>query len=253
MSQVIDSESHARTGLPLHRRVYLVVRDGINRGEYAAGSALPPEGVLARRFKVSRITVRTALAALEAEGLIDRQQGRGTFVNNLPTVAPLASSMADLVAHMRDVSKHTEVTVVEFDYGPLPLSVRARLDSPPTGAYQRAVRVRSLNRKPQLHITTYIPEHLGRTYTRDELATTPLYDLLRRSDVEFHSGQQVVTAVAADLAVAELLGLEVGEPLILVRRTHLDADGRFVEYLEMLASPSSFELRTALGTADGIG
>jgi GntR family transcriptional regulator len=253
MSQVIDSESRARTGLPLHRRVYLVVRDGINRGEYAAGSALPPEGVLAERFKVSRITVRTALAALEAEGLIDRQQGRGTFVNTLPAVEPLASSMADLVAHMRDVSSHTEVTVVELEYGPLPLTVRARLDSPPTGVYQRAVRVRSMNGRPLLHITTYIPEHLGRTYTRDELGTTPLYDLLRRSGVEFHSGQQVVTAAAADLSVSELLGLEVGEPLILVRRMYLDDDGQFAEYLEMLASPSSFELQTTLGPPDGIG
>jgi GntR family transcriptional regulator len=237
----------------LHRRVYLVVRDGINRGEYTAGSALPPEGVLAKRFKVSRITVRTALAALEAEGLIDRQQGRGTFVTDSPTVEPLGSSMADVVAHMRDVSSHTEVTVVGLDYGPLPLSVQARLDSPPTGVYQHAVRVRSLNGTPLLHITTYIPEHLGRTYTRDELGTTPLYDLLRRGGVEFHSGEQIVTAAAAELAVAELLGLEVGEPLILVRRTYLDAESQLVEYLEMLASPSSFELRTSLGPPDGIG
>jgi GntR family transcriptional regulator len=252
MSQVIDSQSRARTGLPLHRRVYLVVRDGINRGEYAPGSALPPEGVLAERFKVSRITVRTALAALEAEGLIDRQQGRGTFVSSAPAVEPLASSMAELVAHMRDVSSHTEVTVVGLDYGPLPLTVQARLAAPDEGVYQRAVRVRSLNGKPLLHITTYIPEDLGRTYTRAELGTTPLYDLIRRSGVEFHSGQEVVTAAAADLSVAELLGLAVGEPLIVVRRTYLDANGRFVEYLEMLASPSSFELHTTLGPADGI-
>jgi GntR family transcriptional regulator len=253
MSQVIDSESRARTGLPLHRRVYLVVRDGINRGEYEPGSALPPEGVLAERFKVSRITVRTALAALEAEGLIDRQQGRGTFVNSSPVIVPLASSMVDLVAHMRDVSSHTEVSVVDFDYGPLPLTIQARLGERHDGVYQRAARVRSLNSRPLFHITTYIPEDVGRTYTREDLARMPLYDLLRRSGVEFHSGQQVVTAAAADLPVAELLGLEVGEPLIVVRRTYLDANGRLVEYLEMLASPSSFELHTTLGPPDGIG
>ena len=250
---MVDVQSRARSGLPLHRRVYLVVREAINRGEYAPGSTLPPEGVLAERFKVSRITLRTTLAALEAEGLIDRQQGRGTFVTTSPVIEPLASSMADLVAHMRDVSSHTDVSVVEFEYGPLPLNIQARLGRQHDGVYQRAVRVRSMDGKPLFHITTYIPEDLGRTYTRAELGTTPLYDLLRRSDVEFHSGQQVVTAAAADRSVAELLGLEVGEPLIVVRRTHLDANGQFVEYLEMLASPASFELRTLLGPPDGIG
>jgi GntR family transcriptional regulator len=249
---VIDAQSRVRSGLPLHRRVYLVVRDGINRGEYGAGTALPPEGALAQQFKVSRITVRTALAALEAEGLIDRQQGRGTFVTGAPTVEPLGASMADVVAHMRDVSSHTDVTVVELDYGPLPLSVRARLASTPAGEYQHAVRVRSLDGAPVLLITTYIPEHLGRTYTRDELGSTPLYDLLRRTGVEFHSGEQIVSAAAADVTAAELLRLEVGEPLILVRRTYLDRGGQLVEYLEMLASPSSFELRTSLGPPDGI-
>ena len=43
---------------------------------------IPPERDLALKYKVSRITVRTALKNLEAEGLIHRIQGKGTFVKD---------------------------------------------------------------------------------------------------------------------------------------------------------------------------
>jgi GntR family transcriptional regulator len=253
MTQASELQAPRQRGLSLHRQVYLVLRDGINRGEYEPGAALPPEEELARRFDVSRVTVRTALAALAADGLIDRRQGRGTFVRNSFTVEPLAASMSDLVAHMRDVSRQTDVMVLELDYGPLPLTVQTRLGARHDGVHQRAVRLRSRNGKPLFHITTYVPEDLGRTYSRGELEQTPLYDLLRRAGVELHSGTQVVTAAAADPAVAGLLGVAVGEPLIVVRRTYLDRTGRLVEYLEMLASPASFELHTSLEPPDVVG
>jgi len=44
------------------------------------GERLPPERELAEGFGVSRMTVRQALAALEARGLLERGVGRGTFV-----------------------------------------------------------------------------------------------------------------------------------------------------------------------------
>ena len=67
----------------------------IFRGEYADGELLPPERELAAQFEMSRVTVRTALAALEAEGLVERRQGRGTRLT-LPTGG--YPSSLDLVA-----------------------------------------------------------------------------------------------------------------------------------------------------------
>ena len=237
-------------GIPLHRQVYVALRDRIGRGDLRSGDALPNEDRLAREFHVSRVTVRTALAALQADGLIDRRQGKGTFVTGAIAVEPLAASMTDLVAHMRDISSQTEPTVVEFGYGPLPLAIQARLDGRHEGEYQHAARIRSRDGHPLLHITTYVPEDIGRTYTREELGVHPLETLLRRAGIGLHSGSQVVTAAAAYPPVAERLGLAVGEPLVVVRRTYLDREGRMVEYLEMLASPSSFELHTSLAPPD---
>ena len=68
------------SGTPLHRQLFAVLRDGILSGVYQPGSALPKEEALCERFGVSRITVRRTLEDLKAEGLIEKRQGRGTFV-----------------------------------------------------------------------------------------------------------------------------------------------------------------------------
>jgi len=52
----------------------------IREGTHASGSRLPTEGELAARFGVNRHTLRRAMEALEARGLVSVEQGRGTFV-----------------------------------------------------------------------------------------------------------------------------------------------------------------------------
>ena len=50
-------------------------------GRFKPGATLPTENSLAEEYRISRPTVRRALAEMEQEGLIRREQGRGTFVN----------------------------------------------------------------------------------------------------------------------------------------------------------------------------
>lgn len=66
--------------LPLYYQVYASLRDRINSGEFSPGTPLPPERQLVKDYGVSRITIVKAMDTLERDALIERQQGRGTFV-----------------------------------------------------------------------------------------------------------------------------------------------------------------------------
>jgi methanogenic corrinoid protein MtbC1/DNA-binding transcriptional regulator YhcF (GntR family) len=97
---------------PRARRVYQVLLDRIHSGELAPGLRLPPHTQLAATFGVAPLTVRQVLAHLEADGLIVRERGRGTFVRaaaDTPHVLIVAADpahRAGLEQQVRGVGQH---------------------------------------------------------------------------------------------------------------------------------------------------
>ena len=76
---------------PLHKQLALHLRAQIVDGKLAPGQRLLPELEYAQSFRVSRTTVRLALATLARAGLIERIQGKGTFVSK-PDAVPGAAT-----------------------------------------------------------------------------------------------------------------------------------------------------------------
>jgi DNA-binding FadR family transcriptional regulator len=88
------------------------LREAIVRGELPAGARLLPERALAERFGVNRVTVRGAIAQLEAEHLVSVRHGSGCTVRDyrrtagldlVETLASLARSPSERRALVRDL------------------------------------------------------------------------------------------------------------------------------------------------------
>lgn len=239
-----------RAGASLHHQIFLVMRDRIFAGNYRSGESLPSEQELSEQFQVSRITVRAAIAKLQANALVERRQGVGTFVSVREPAPQFHAPVSDLLAHIADVSRHTRVKLFEMDFVTAPLHVQSLFNCDGQQLFQRAVRVRSAEDQPVFHVVTYIPDAIARQFTRKDMGSVSLNELLRAKGFQFKSGKQVVSAALADPAVASRLQVEVGAPLLQIRRIHFDARMQPFEYMEMLASPSRFELQMTLDEAD---
>ncbi len=137
-----------------------------------------------------------------------------------------------------------KATVLAFDYVQPPPDVRQALRLGEGEAAQRVVRVRSRDDLPVVHLVTYVPEAIGRTFTRADMERLPLYALLRRAGHGYCRADQRIGAALADPSIAGLLAVDVGAPLLQIRRLLCDAGGRPVEDLTMLAPPDRYQLRT---------
>ena len=236
-------------GMPLHHQVFLVLKDQVQSGRYAAGAVLPREDDLTRIFTVSRTTVRAALAALEAEGLIVRRQGIGTFVRNIPLHTPVRAAMRDHRLRVDSVDRRTKVRLIELDYVPAPPAIRDWFGAGTDELFQRSVRLR-VALKPVLHMTNYVPEAVGRLIDRDEIPGHQFHDLLQRAGVVVDSIEQIISAVLADPILAGRLEVEVGSPLLRMRQFSYDDRARPIRYMEVLASPNEFEFHMSLESDD---
>ena len=70
-----------QSGVNLWRQIVEALRNEIHSGILVPGTQLPTEALLSKRFGVNRHTVRRALNALEEDGIVRAEQGRGTFVH----------------------------------------------------------------------------------------------------------------------------------------------------------------------------
>ena len=74
------TETYERSRIPLYAQVADTLRRRIEEGHWSPGDRISTLEELEQEFQVARVTVRQAVDLLEKEGLVQRQQGRGTFV-----------------------------------------------------------------------------------------------------------------------------------------------------------------------------
>lgn len=237
----------ATSPLPLYHQMYVVLRQQITEGAFGPDHLIPSEHELARMFKVSRITVRRALDMLKQEGMIERHRGRGTFATKPASASgPIRSSITGLLENLIAMGHSTEVKVIDFRYVDAPEEIAAALNIATGMKVQKVVRVRLVKGTPMSHLTTWVPEAIGHHYSEEDLVAGPLLPLLEQSGIELSSAQQVITARLADSTVADLLGIQVGLPLLAINRTVFDQDDQAVEFIQALYRPDLYEYRMSM-------
>jgi GntR family transcriptional regulator len=193
------------------------------------GDRLPPERELAEQLDVSRGTVRQALDALAARGLIERGVGRGTFVAagkvevRLHDVAGFTEQMAraGLIANAR---------VLRAGVVPTPDEIARQLALGEGAPVVRIERLRLAGKLPLTLEDSWIPSARFPGIEDLDLRGS-IYALMR--DLYGHAPVRVVEAlepVVAQQHSAELLGIPPGSALMRVERTAYDADDVAVEY-----------------------
>ena len=75
-----NQEVNPNSVIPLYKQIASIITNRIANNELKYGDKLPSEAELAKEFNVSIITIRSAITSLVQDGLLERVQGKGTFV-----------------------------------------------------------------------------------------------------------------------------------------------------------------------------
>jgi GntR family transcriptional regulator len=225
-------------GVPLHRQLFLVLHDEIDRGVIAPGDALPTEQTLCRQFGVSRITVRRALADLAEQGYIERRHGVGSFVrqHGPADVSDVLGSGRSYMEGLRQTQFETEADVVELVTRRPPRAIAEALET--SGELLHIVRVRRQRRtgEPLIVSDAWLPAELAGALTEATLRRAPLYELLSDAGVVVDRVRHEITAEIAGPRNARLLDTAIGAALLRVNRLAFVDDAPH-HHLSALLSP----------------
>lgn len=213
-------------------------------GALEPGAPLPSERELAERYGVARMTVRTEIDRLVAEGLAYRLQGRGTFVAE-PRVTQ-AVALSSFSEDMRARGHEPGSTVLGRDVVSANGSVAGRLELPAGARVVRVHRVRTADGEPMAVEEAFLPADRFEGLEGADLARGSLFELLEaRYGVTMAAADQRVVAVAVGAQDAALLGVESGAPGLLFHTVAREAGGRPVFYAWSLYRGDRYEVRIA--------
>ena len=211
--------------VPLHYQIERVLRSKIEAGEWSLDEQMPTEMALVRRFRVSRTTVREALGTLERDGFIVRRQGRGTFIRDGRMLAPAGTPITNLV-----LGYESEIRVLGIERVAAPASVASFLAVPRGHAVTRFCRLEIVDGKPLAVVINHMRVELGRRIRATDLERHSLLELLRdRLKIPLRPIRHVIEARLPDEEVASLLGIDLTQPILVLRLLVSDTRGEPVE------------------------
>lgn len=219
-----------RTGIALWRQVADQIRQTVLT-DLAANDRLPAEAELAGRFGVNRHTVRAAISALEKEGILRAEQGRGTFLNDRKRLRYPIGSRTRFSSGLAGQIRSRSGRLLSEQTTPAPKEVSDALALPPGSMVIRLATLSSADGIAVSAATSWLDagrfEGIGAIYA----GTGSITAALARYGVDDYTRQS--TAVEARHASPEdldLLGLSPGAIVLVTRSVDVDEQARPLSY-----------------------
>ena len=215
---------------PLYQQIKGLLLKSLQDGEWKPGELMPSETELAARYGVSQGTVRKAIDELAAENLVDRKQGRGTFVathSEAKSQHRFLRLFADEEPTVKPKSSYLSV-----DRSRASSQIAKLLDIKPSEPVFVVKRVMRFDQVPRIFDEIWLPasQYKGLTLEMLQQWNSTLYSLLESSfNVRMLRATEHIKAVGAQSEQAAILQVDAGTPLLLVERLSMTYADRPVE------------------------
>ena len=234
----MDAPDHR---LPLYQRLRDQIAGEITRNVWGPGSAIPTEAELAQTHKLAVGTVRKAIDLLVAEGLIERSQGRGTYVRR-------PSFDNSLFRFFRfqgpdGTRRVPESRILNRERCPGPIEATRALDLADGTEVLHLSRLRLIDHRPVLAEEIWLPA--ARFAPLMDLAVEafgdllyPVYETHCRAIVA--SARETLSVATVETVTADLLAVAPGTPVVVIERLALGYDSRPLEWRRSVGPADQF-------------
>lgn len=247
MTQASSSPALAQTDqrLPLHARVKDDLIRRVRANEWASTTPLPPESALAAEYGISVGTLRRVLAELAADGILERHQGRGTYVRR----ATFQHSLFRFFRMQGGTGQTPGSRILERNTQDAPTHVAAALNIQKHSPVLHLHRLRLWQDTPFLVEDIWLP--LPQFQPIAEINLYELGSLLypeyeNRIGLIIGSATEELSVTQATDAQAVLLNCKGGDPLVKINRIARTHTGDVAEYRESYGLASTFRYQVEI-------
>ncbi|MCI9217212.1 GntR family transcriptional regulator [Lachnospiraceae bacterium 42-17] len=206
-----------------YSQLYNTFYSKITSGEWENGHRIEPERELCQLYNVSRITVRETLRLLEQEGLIVRQQGRGTYVRRKPIEQKL-NKLYSLREHFKKEGVENIAEIRSFERISANLFLSRALNIKLTDDVIKIVRVFYAAGTPYVLETNYLPAAYFRDITEKMVEMQGLYNSFSTLGISISKAVEQIKPILIDKSTAGILQVRTNDAAMFIDRTTYSQD-----------------------------
>lgn len=236
------SEEH---NVPLYYQLESLIRRCISSGLLKSGDMLPSEMELCQTFSISRSTVRQAIGRLEEEGLVQRHQGKGSFVAE-PKLHRRTENIYSFTAEATAMGLKPSSRLLNFEVLKPGEAVRQMLELGEGTEVYCFTRIRMVDGVPLMLETSYYPCYIYPSLTPELLQTHSFYSLLFERGTVPGTAVDTYEAVRLDKDEAELLGTKAGSAGFIHQRITRTERGEVFELTQSVMRGDRTKLEVTL-------
>lgn len=225
---------------PMYIRIHNSIKHDIERRVYHVGDRIPAERQLAKKFGVSRMTLRQAIKTLEDEGILERCLGSGTYVAS-QKVQEKMSGVMSFTEITRANGQDPSSKLLSYQVSQPSSSEKERLQMEKGEQVLRMERIRYADDVPICSEVVTIPFHLVKDFSKDDISAHLYRTLEKKGGYEIGQVTEYISAAVASENDARLLNCKKGEALITRRQVTELADGTPFEYTRASYVAERFE------------
>jgi GntR family transcriptional regulator len=227
--------------IPLYHQLAQALRAQIRSGIFQPGAKFPPERELMQTYSVSRNTVRQAIDLLAREGLLQRDQGRGTFVTK-PKLSLGVMRLTSFTEDMLERDLKPSSVLLQRTIEVPPMQVADALCLAPGEKTILIERLRLADGTPMALNTSYFALSICPGLIQEDVESQSIYWLLEnRYGIRLARAEQTIRAASATQREADLLAISPGSPLLVIEGVAIAEDERRVEYLRSIYRSDRYE------------
>jgi GntR family transcriptional regulator len=196
----------------------------ITSSQLQPGTKLPTEGQLAKRFNVSRATVREAVRGLVEAGYVTRRHGSGSYVAERRRMPHGLDSTLSYLAMIETAGARAGMRILQAAFEPCAAD-DAPLQLDPRDTVLAVERVRTADDQPVIYSLDRIPARLLRADLDLARLDPSLFGLLSSSGHAADHATATLRAVASTSHTAKVLGVRRGRPLLYIEEVDYGRDG----------------------------
>lgn len=222
----MHQQSNKQIALYLQIKETLIQR--IQEKIWLPNKLIPTEQELMKEFEVSRTTIRQAISMMVQDGLLERQQGRGTIVKSQQLVGSLGrlKGFAEEVLE-RGLTPYSQLIRAEFSTDLYHEKAMLQTDDTSILVIER---IRFADNLPIAYERSCWPKSIGEKLMKEELNQANFYQIIEQNGIALRKANEKISAMNATMHEADLLGIRAGEALIEMTRLSYGIDDKPIEY-----------------------